>query len=134
MENLSSNGHWHNNKIYSISNTRFVLHQYLCYLIYIILLRLRKMHRTMPWAHRSLSLVTQLIFILKILTKSLEDIWHMKRNCMPLCKPLSNGDTTFFVRKHSFSLAINLYSSPFPSQNYRQLDNSSGLITCNNFS
>ena len=116
------------------TTTRFVLHHYLCYLICISTFRLRQMHRTIPSAQWSLSQVTQSCFIPRLSATLLEGTWHMKNNYMPLCKLLSNGDTTLLARKHSFLLAISLYSLPHPSRNYRQLDNWSGLITCNNFS
>ena len=103
-------------------------------LICIIPLRLRWMHHTMPSAHWSLSQVTQSRFIPRLSATPSEGTWRMKKNYMPLCKILSNGDTTFLSRKGSSSLTISLYSSVHPSQNYKQLNNSSGLITCNNFS
>ena len=70
---------------------------------------------------------------MKISMTLLEGIRRMKKNCMPLCKPLSNGDITSLGKKRSSLLTISPYSSPRPSRNYKQLDNSSGLITYNNF-
>ena len=45
--NFFSNEHRHKNKLLKNSKTSFVLHQYLCYLIFIGSLRLRWMHWTM---------------------------------------------------------------------------------------
>ena len=58
----------------------------------------------------------------------------MKKKFTPLCKILSNGDTTFLAGKRSSSLTISLCSSLRLSQNYKQPNNSTRLITCNNFS
>ena len=79
------------------------------------------------------AVITKSRFILRISMTLLEGIWHMKNNSMPLCNLLSNGDTTFLARKWLSSLTINLCNLLRPSRNYRQLDNSSGLVAWNNF-
>ena len=134
MGKLSSNGHRHNNKILSISKKNI-------YIAPIFVLCNFQQHFEIETDASDYALgavITQSghqsPFILKLSMTLLEGTRRMKRNCIPFWKLLIHGDTTSLERKRSSSLTISPCSSPCPTWNYKQLDDSSGLITNNNFS
>jgi hypothetical protein len=88
------------------------------------------MHLTMLWAQFSLSMGIRWNTIVRNSLIMSENTPPMTRKCIPLYKPVVNGNITFLGKRRSYTLITSLYSSYKHRGNCRTTTIKSGPPTC----
>jgi hypothetical protein len=90
------------------------------------------MHLTMLWEQLSLNTGIRWHTIVRHSPILSENIPPMTRKCIPLYKPVVNGNITFWGKRRSYTLITSLCSSYRHIGNCRTTTIRSGPPTCNN--
>jgi hypothetical protein len=91
------------------------------------------MHLTMLWVQFSLNMGTQWHTIVRHSLILSRNTPPMTRKCIPLYKPVINGNITFWGKRRLYTLITTLCSSYRHMGNCRMTTIISGPLTCNSF-